>query len=181
MYAIASLFDPESDTAVRQIWDRFEAHCGFTGMNSTPLPHLSWVGADSFLFQPVEEGLRSLSAEVTGPLKIITSGIGIFTGPNPVVYISVVKSPALFNLHRIIWETARPFAVVVNRHYHPDRWIPHITLAYHPLEPSQFGCAISDVAFQRISLEIELTSLAVITNNQGQGGVHSQFMFQKEG
>ncbi|NLG96822.1 MAG: 2'-5' RNA ligase family protein [Chloroflexi bacterium] len=177
MYAIASLLDPVSDQTVRGLWERFEQNCGLSGVRATPFPHFSWMGADSFLFEPVEQILAEIASQ-TDPFIVYTAGLGIFTGPQPVVYIALEKSEQLLQLSRKIWNSIRPFAVVPNGHYQPDRWVPHITLAYREFEAAGLGCAIADIAFQQIELEIMVDHIAVIYQTEGVAGLKSRFDFR---
>ena len=176
MYAIATLLIPPAEQAVRSLWTRFEETCGLAGVRVMPLPHFSWVGADTYQEGPIEQALEQL-ARCTSPFVVHTAGLGIFTGPQPVVYISLVKDEPLLNLHKLLWEQTLPCAVAPNMYYHPSRWVPHITLALREGDPARLGCAVSDIAFQRIDLEIVVDHFSVIYLNDGNAGQQSRFSF----
>jgi 2'-5' RNA ligase len=179
MYAIASLLDPTADMNVRMLWERFEEHCGLSGIRTVPLPHFSWQGADSYQFEPVEEALEALAKE-TEPFTVTCSGLGIFTGAQPVVYLALVKDKTLLDVHNQLWERIRPFAIAPNMYYDPQHWVPHITLAFKEVEPERLGCAVADIAFQRIRLTIQVDHFALIYQSTGQSsGLHSRFGFHK--
>ncbi len=178
MYSIASLLDPASAESVRALWARLEASCGLTGIQETPLPHFSWMSADSFLFAPLEHDLHTLAMDVQ-PFSVRTSGLGIFTGSFPVIYLPVIKNAALIEAHERIWRCARPYAVVPNGYYEPRHWVPHVTLAYREIDAGRLACGIADMAFQKVELEIRVDHLALIYHTAGQGGIRNQFLFQK--
>jgi 2'-5' RNA ligase len=176
MYAIASLLDLRSEQIVKELWERFEENCGLVGVKVAPLPHFSWQGADSYQMEPVEETLAEISAQLM-PFHVRTAGLGIFTGPLPVVYIPLVKDEQLLNIHKMLWERLRPYAVVPNPYYDPSHWMPHITLAIRELEPERLACAVADIARLRIEFDIVVDHTAIIYQTGGKAGMKSTFKF----
>ena len=178
MYAIASLLDPLSDQTVRSLWAFFERSCGLTGVRTTPLPHFSWQGADAYVIDPVEDTLAHI-AEQCAPFVVRTAGLGIFTGKMPVVYIPLVKDEHLLNMHKMVWEAVRPYAIVPNVYYDPAHWVPHITLALREVDPSRLGCAVEEIASKPIELEIMVDNLSLIFQSNGQAGIKNRFTFKE--
>lgn len=179
MFTIASLLDLSSDQAVRGLWERFEAACGLMGVRSAPLPHFSWSAAEAYQIEAVEMALQDLTAQVQ-PFSVRTAGLGIFTGPRPVVYISLVKNEALLKLHALLWQRTFPFSQGPSLYYSPDQWVPHITLAYNEVESSRLGCAIVDIVMEKIELQFSVDHVAVLYQVDGKAGVKSRFSFQQE-
>jgi 2'-5' RNA ligase len=176
MYAIASLLDPISDKIVRDLWNRFEFNCGLTGIKITPLPHFSWMGAEEYQLGLVE-GILEEEARRLNPFTVRAVGLGMFTGVRPVVYISLVKNEIMLRTNTLLWERLRPYTFGPNGYYHPTRWMPHITLAFHEADPDRLGCAVEDIAFQRIEFEIVVDHFAIIYQTEGNAGLHSQTAF----
>ncbi len=110
MYAIASLLDSVSAYAVRGLWSRFETHCGLTGIKTTPLPHFSWLGAQEVQVGRVESVLSHIARQLR-PFVARGAGLGIFTGPMPVLYVPLVKDAVIMEAHRRIWEGVLPFSI----------------------------------------------------------------------
>jgi hypothetical protein len=77
----------------------------------------------------------------------------------------------------LLWERIRPHALAPNGYYHPSRWMPHITLAFHEADPDRLGCAVEDIAFQRIEFKIVVDHFAVIYQSEGKAGLHSRSPF----
>ena len=177
MYAIASILDPKTDQDIRRLWEDFEVNCGLTGIKMTPIPHFSWQGADAYQLEPVEEILEELASNMS-PFRVHAAGLGVFTGEQPVIYVPIVKNQGLFEIHRALWEAARPFAVVPNLHYDPDRWMPHITLAYRERDPARLGCAFATMISQRLELEIKVDHFAILYQTDGKAGLRNRFAFR---
>jgi hypothetical protein len=76
-----------------------------------------------------------------------------------------------------VWDALRPFALAPNGYYQPSRWVPHVTLALHEVEPERLGCAIADIAFRRIDLEIVVDHFSIIFQSGGVAGQKSRFGF----
>ena len=129
MFAIASHLDPNSDTQTREVWQLLEKDCGLAGINTTPLPHFSWQGAEDY---QVAEGERILkdTAERMSPFLIRTASFGLFTGPIPVLNLALVKIKILMDLHHTLWEKVGPLARGLNRHYSPDLWMPQVKSSF---------------------------------------------------
>ena len=178
MQAIATTLDPDSEAAIQSLWQRFEANCGLVGIESMALAHFSWMSADAFQHEPLNEALAAIAHE-QAPFAVYTAGLGIFTGPHPIVYVPVAKSAALLALHQTLWEAARPFAITPNLLYDPERWMPHITLAYQNSDAARLGCAVSDIAFQAVELTIWVDELVLLGHTMGQGEVICRYPFGK--
>ncbi|NMB86816.1 MAG: 2'-5' RNA ligase family protein [Chloroflexi bacterium] len=176
MIGIASLLDLDAGLRTRGVWEWLEEHCGLTGIRMTPLPHFSWQTAENY---PQEDLLSRLDEIVQqfDPVDVNSTGIGLFTGANPVLYLSVVKNRQLLEYHRILWETFMPLAQHPNLHYAPENWIPHITIAYHDLTPETLACAIRDLGFHPLGLQIHVNHLAVIYQTDGKYGIISNHPF----
>jgi len=178
MYAIASLLDPLSDKTVRSLWEYFERSCGLTRVRMAPLPHFSWQGAEGYETAGVEAVLANIAAHCS-PFVVRAAGLGLFTGEMPVVYIPLIKDERLLNIHKMIWEAVYPMAIVPNLYYDPAHWMPHITLALHEVDPWRLGCAVEEIATQKIEFDIIVDNIALIYQVDGKAGMKSRFAFEE--
>jgi 2'-5' RNA ligase len=176
MFAIATLLDPNSDMKTRDFWQLLEKDCGLAGINTTPLPHFSWQGADDYPVDKVEQILKDITGKLT-PFIVQTAGLGLFTGSIPVLYLAVVKTEPLMKVHRAIWDAVGPLAIGLNRHYSPDLWMPHITIAYQDLNEDNLACAVKNLIFRPVNLEIRVEQLALLYQIEEDTGVRSFFQF----
>lgn len=177
MLAIASLLDPISELAIRDLWDRLELRCGLVGIKTTPLPHFTWQGADDYQMKMVEQVLTE-TAEDMNPFVARTSGLGVFTGVQPVVYVPLVKDESLLRIHKMLWDRLEPYSVIPNGYYSPARWVPHITLALHEVDAERLGCAVAEIAYHKIEMKILIDHFAVIYQQDGTSGLHNRFSFK---
>jgi 2'-5' RNA ligase len=71
-------------------------------------------------------------SRMTAPITIQTTGLGLFTVPEPVLYVTVTCGRGLLNLHDALWSLVEPLSRGSVSYYQPGGWVPHITLAHGP-------------------------------------------------
>jgi hypothetical protein len=175
MYAIASMLDVESDSITRELWDWIQSVCGMLEIKSSPIPHFSWlIGEEPDLAQ-IETALRKIST-ITEPFQVQVSGIGIFTGTNLVMYLGLNKTKQMLQLHSYIWNHLSINKTGSGMFYHPNEWIPHITLAYRDTDHERLACAIDGLAFDFQTLQITINQIGVIYQNLDEYGIAMNFV-----
>ncbi len=103
------------------------------GLYATVYPHFSYQVAADFDAQAVGPLLAAV-AQRTRPFRVRVTTLGVFPMANPIIYLSVVRTEALSRLHRQLWEATEGLTVDPVQYYHPEYWIPHITLAHGDVE-----------------------------------------------
>ncbi len=121
-------FDLETDAAVRRLWQAIED----AGLPSTMLkvnypPHLTLSVCEDMELEPLVQRLPEFIAAFP-PLTVGFSGLGVFSAVEPVVYLSVTRSPDLTALHSAFWELVEPVSKGLSPYYNPRAWVPHVTL-----------------------------------------------------
>jgi 2'-5' RNA ligase len=169
MNGIVSLLDSPAYTQVVAIWQDLETECGLTGIKITPLAHFSWQVAENFDLEKTGEILERL-ARKTRPFPASASGLGIFSGPIPVLYIPVVKDENLLRFHTALWEETKWVVDGTNGHYSPQAWIPHITLAHGDVDLGKLNCAMQRLAFKPLNLDIRVDNLALVCQKNDEAG-----------
>ena len=134
MNGIVSLLDDHHYEQVERLWTKIGNHFGLRGIYRTPYPHFSYHVANDYDWGRLPSVLQEIARE-TAVFPITTSGLGIFTGLNPVLYIPVVRTAALSLLHERVWTAVSPASNNSQTYYSPTNWLPHITLAQHDLTP----------------------------------------------
>lgn len=176
MFVLASLLNPVATRQTQEFWQMLEQNCGLAGIKMTPLPHFSWQGADDYNMARVEEGIKRITSTVS-PFYARAHGLGIFTGANPVLFLTIVKTRRLLELHERIMREVEPDAIRPITHYHGDNWVPHITLAYRDVIPENLSCAIQELAFRPIGFDILVDHLAMIYEIEGSIGIKFRYDF----
>jgi 2'-5' RNA ligase len=145
MHGVVSLLSAPFSGETLRAWNTLERKHGLRGIRMTPYPHFSWLIAT----EAPQAGLRQALAEVaaeTRPLVVRAGGIGIFPGPNPVIYLSVVKTEAMARLHQRLWERLEPLLAGRSPLYAPGNWMPHISMAYGDVSVDNIGAAVADLS-----------------------------------
>ncbi|MFN2199403.1 MAG: 2'-5' RNA ligase family protein [Anaerolineales bacterium] len=165
--AIATVLLPPFGDRVQAIWQDFQDDCQvqFT-LTSDPIPHISWQGAQHYNERALDEVLAKIASQ-TRPFAIKTSGIGIFTGPTQIIYLSVVKDANLMHLHRQIWDATQELSENRNTYYSPELWLPHITLAQDSLNAQALDCILAKITFRPYEWIIPVDHLALIHAGEG--------------
>ncbi|HEX2979238.1 MAG TPA: 2'-5' RNA ligase family protein [Anaerolineaceae bacterium] len=161
MHAIVSLLDPASYEQVQAIWKKLEDECDLRGNRVTPYPHISWQVAEDYRTDLLAKRLARLAARST-PILLHCSGLGLFTGAEPVLFINTIKDKTLIRYHDRVIHAAKNVVVGPSDYYQPQLWMPHITLAHRGLNAEALACALRDLAFQDFNWEIRLDNLALV-------------------
>ena len=176
MNGIASLLDQPATKRVEKLWQELESRCGLVGVKVTPFPHFSWQVTEGYDLPRLEATLQKFTRQ-TQPFTIRTAGLGIFTGKNPIVYVPIVKDGSLMHFHAQLWERTKGIAINPALYYAPDRWVPHITLAYNDVQRDNLNCALQSLVFESFDWEIQIDNLVFVaqTDNQTTETVRYQF------
>ena len=181
MQGVVTLLDDQHYARVEAIWEELGQKFDVRGLYVTPYPHFSFQVAEQYDDSACAEFLGSLAAR-TKPFRVRTAGLGIFTVASPILYISVVRSPALSALHREIWEGVRqavPGAVA--HYYHPDEWAPHVTLAQGDIDPDKLAEVVRHLCRRNFHWEFTVTNVSIIYDTGREQGVRCRFNFDCAG
>jgi hypothetical protein len=121
-------FDSQTDAAVRGMWQIIED----AGLPSLMLqrdypPHLTLAVCEDMDLDRLAPGLPEFIAAFP-PLHVDFPGFGVFSAIEPVIYLTVTRSPALTALHSAFWDLVGKYSESLSQYYHPRAWVPHITL-----------------------------------------------------
>jgi 2'-5' RNA ligase len=161
VHAVVSLLDPAHYRRVEALWAELAERFGVRGVYVTPYPHFSYQTAAAYDVARLEPILQRVARETT-PFTVRTAGLGVFTGAHPVLTIAVARSPALARLHAVLWEALSPVVGGVSTYYHPDAWLPHITIGFGDVTPETLGEIVRVLATHDFNWEIPVTDLGLI-------------------
>jgi 2'-5' RNA ligase len=180
MQSVVTLLDDQHYARVEAIWEELCQKFDVRGMYVTAYPHFSYQVAEKYEQEACDEALRRVAAH-TAPFRIRTAGLGIFTVSNPILYVSIVRSPQLTRLHQEVCEAVRPAAVpgAVSHYYQPEAWVPHITLAQGDIDQDKLAEIVRRLSARNFHWEITVNNLTMIYDTGREQGVTCGYDFEK--
>jgi 2'-5' RNA ligase len=164
---------------VESLWKELETKHSLKGIRATPYPHFSWQIADNYDFPRLEQVMREVASQARS-FEVQTTGLGVFTGPRPVIFIPLVKTIPLMELHALLWERTQSISQGLSPYYDPQTWTPHISLAYEDVDIENIANVMSELAFQSFAGQLPVHNLALIYEPAGTTGIlRSRFEFSK--
>ena len=161
MQGIVSLLDGADRERIEQLWDELRRDFGVQGIHAKRFPHFSYHVAQEYDLRRTRNKLESLARQ-TGTFLVQTSGIGVFTRKQPVVYVPVVRAPELELLREKVASLAASAATEINEYYVSDIWIPHITIAEGDVDLLVLPEIIRRFGERTFRWEIGVTNFALI-------------------
>jgi 2'-5' RNA ligase len=174
MHGIATLLDSDHYRLIEDLWAELERRFSVRGVYITPYPHFSYHVAHDYDLGLVESVLKRITSNIT-TFKVRTSGLGIFTGASPVLYIPVVRSLELTQLHEALWQEITTESSGVQQYYHPEQWMPHITIGFGDINKDNLSQIIPFLAQRDFSWEITVNNIAVIYDTGTKQELKSRF------
>jgi hypothetical protein len=169
MHAAIALFDPTGAGWVERLWENLEKNFGLTGYQWTPVVHFSWD-----VFFDLDEDLvgacLARRAEGMAPFEVKVSGLGVFPGANPTIYLNVVKDAHLLQLHGSLHEELSPGVIRRSPLYAPNAWVPHVSLIHHENDLPLLARAIADLLRSDLPDSLRVKALGWIKQNSGEPG-----------
>lgn len=164
MFAVAARLSKNLNARIEKLWDRTELIAPHHIPRIARVPHLSF----QMLETPNPHALEVLLHEpfTHQPVRIRTSAVGVFARPRQVLFLSVVRDPALERFYQAI--NLRLMAQGYNLHpfYSPGAWTPHITLALGPFQPAALCELLRIGALHELQGEWELGPLCLLGQGQ---------------
>ncbi len=161
MQGIVSLLDEEHQHKVERIWAELSSSFGVRGVYITPFPHFSYHVAKQYDEQKLA-AILALFAANTAPFSIRTSGLGIFTATNPILFIPIVRNLELSLLHTAICPEAESVAQGAVEYYNPAQWMPHITIGQSDITGDNLPAIVAWLNQQPLGWEIKISSIGTI-------------------
>ena len=173
MEGVVSLLDERHEALVEALWSELERECGLRGVRATPFPHVSYQVAERYDREPLIAALHGV-ATAAAPFTVTTTGLGLFTGAKPVIYLPVVRTAALSRFQQAIWQAIAGAGAAVQGYYHPDRWMPHITIGWGDVDAEGAAAAVRRLAERPLAWEIAVQSVAFIGETEGRQEIVSR-------
>jgi hypothetical protein len=161
MHGVVSLLDNKHNQLVKKLWDELAREFAVSGVYVTPYPHISYQVARIYDVESLEPVLRRFAASKTS-FKVRAGGLGVFTGPQPVLYIPVVRSLELTQFHEAFWQEIFSTGSGILDYYHPSHWMPHITIGIGDMHKDNLSRIVRVLAERDFNWEITIDNVALI-------------------
>lgn len=161
MLAITSLLSAPHVTLINGIIKRLEEKFGLNDVQATLDPHLTFQLAGVKKRSSLKKVLAGVAA-TTAPFAAFTTGLGVFPGARPVIYIPVLRSDALNALHRRVLAATAPLCLRTDPFSTPDKWLPHISLALHDTTPDLLGPVLGYLNQETYNLQLLVDNIAIL-------------------
>jgi len=160
MLSILSIIDSSEKSEILRIMDSVRPLL----LDQTPLiwkyPHITWHSAKEYQNNILEKSLQDLSTSWERT-KIRVTGIGMFTGKTQVLYLPVIKTPSLVQMHKQIFKVSKPISKQPSKYFQPEIWIHHITIISDPDEQRSIPDAIHVLSDMKVDFEVEINNIAL--------------------
>jgi 2'-5' RNA ligase len=168
MQAVVSLLDDHHTQLTEALWRELETQFGLRGVYATPHPHFSYHVAHSYDLDSLMPRLDRLG-HATLPFQIKATGLGVFAGKSPVLYIPIVRSPALTQFHQALWSELAACATGSLAYYDPEQWLPHITLGSGDIQKDLLAEAVRLFGERDFNWTITVDNLAFVEEDGASG------------
>jgi hypothetical protein len=158
---VCSLLPDEASERVVELWAELERELGLKAATISPLPHFSYQVARDYDLDVLEAVVAKV-ARGGRPLRVQATGLGLFPGPAPVLYVPIVRGPELARFHVAVWSAASVAASRLDQHYHPASWIPHVSLAFGDTTPATAAAAVELLSGRDLAWDLELDNLSIV-------------------
>ncbi len=161
MLAITSLLTQPHALRINAVIKKLEEKFGIDDVQATLDPHLTYQLAGVKKLSSLKNVLAKIAA-TTEAFPAFTTGLGVFPGARPVIYIPVLRSDALNALHQRILTATAPLCLRTDKFSTPDCWLPHISLALHDTTPDLLGPVLAYLNRETYNLKISIDNLAIL-------------------
>jgi 2'-5' RNA ligase len=161
MHGVVSLLDHKHYQLVEDLWAGLAREFAVNGIYVQPYPHVSYQVARHYNVKSLEAVLRRFAASKTS-FQVRAGGLGIFTGPHPVLTIPVVRSPELMQFHEALWQEISSTGSGIEDYYHPSRWMPHITIGIGDINKDNLPHIVRFLAERDFNWEITVDNIGLI-------------------
>ncbi len=179
MDGIVSLLDNQHYREVERIWAELQEAFSVRGVYITPYPHFSYHVAQHYEVDKVIPVLKRIARNIT-TFQVRTSGVGIFTGASPVIYIPVVRSLELSQLHEELWNELSEAGSGIQEYYSPTQWMPHITIGFGDIDRGNLPTIVPWLNERDFTWEFTVDNLAFIHDTGVRQELHSRYEIRNQ-
>jgi 2'-5' RNA ligase len=173
-FFIALVPPPDIEEHITEIQQYFAQHYNSRGALNSP-PHITLQPPFHSLAEDVpklEESLNQFSVN-RPPIPVTLSGFAAFA-PR-VIYVDVVKSPELLEIHSYLMSYMEANLGIVDRVSQSRPFVPHMTVGFHDLTKDNFQRAWLEFAGRSLHLEFTAWALTLLIHDGSRWNISHQF------
>jgi 2'-5' RNA ligase len=158
---VVSFLDHKHNQQVEDLWAELAREFAVGGNFVSSRPHITYQIATCYKVKLLESVLRRFAASKTS-FKVRTGGLGTFTGPQPVLYLPVVRSLELTQFHEALWQEIFNMGSGILDYYHPANWVPHITLGMGDMNKDNLSQIVRFLVERDFNWEITVDNVVLV-------------------
>jgi len=178
-FFIALVPPPHIEQHITEIQQYFAEHYKSHSALNSP-PHITLQPPFHSLAEDVpklEESLKQFSANRL-PIPVTLSGFAAFA-PR-VIYVDVVKSPELLEIHSYLMSYMEANLGIVDRVSQSRPFVPHMTVAFRDLTKENFQRAWLEFAGRSLHFEFTASALTLLIHDGSRWKISKQFPLAAE-
>ena len=162
MHGIVSALPTQYERIVLDLWEEMEERFDSRFAQTALVPHFTWqLAMDDYVLDDLTPQLDAF-CKTLKPFKIHVQGARLFPGSLPTIYLHIIKSKGLKDLHQCLWEKFNLFAQGSNELYHSDTWVPHITIVHKDMAQKHVQNALALLNEHQIDWRFEVDNLLIL-------------------
>ena len=160
-FAIEMFFDKEADLRIRQIWSKLANNKISSKMQVGGYrPHISLAVFEDYKQKEFDNMFKNFVQELPS-LSLSLENIGIFPTDEGVVFLGVVITQELLSIHNNLHRMLSTLVSNSRQYYHPDKWIPHCTLAID-LKPNKLIEAVRLCSKENLPITLQIHQIGIV-------------------
>lgn len=177
MHGIVSLLDETYYRVIEELWAELRGEFGVQGVYVTPYPHFSYHIAQDYQLPDLKAFLHDFAAQFSC-FNVRTTGLALFTGERPVLYIPLVRNHCLSKFHCSLWRALQHSGIVSggSELYHPNQWLPHITIGFGDIDAHKLSQIVPYLSSRDFAWDLHVNNLALIYDT----GTEQTLCYQEE-
>ena len=168
MLAITSLLDNKHTAIVNTIINDFEKEFGLKQVKATPDPHITYLTTEATNVDLLKNYLER-TGKCNSVFHVYTTGIGVFPGEHPVIYIPVLRTQNLNKFQSTLYKDIAKLSSETGTFSKPKIWLPHITLALGDTSLDLLTPVFKYLAQYNFDWEIAIDNLTIFSKNEETG------------
>ncbi len=161
MQSVCLLVSEEQARKAVDLRASLSEHPSLGAIYDPPFVHCTLQLADEYDWDRLASAL-ALLAKDWQPFTWRTVGLLVFTGDSAVIAVAPYRDQRLVEFHAAVWEAASAHAQGrIDPFYHPDRWLPHITIKRCGHDAAAFGHAMASLAHEQFLWTMMADNIAV--------------------